>query len=111
MSWKMQGRIIGGNKRKTQRSIVRCFTYKMQQFMFRGKRWELQRANDGGAHGLYQRIKYVAKMHIPTKINGCLLVYRSEGNLNGTSHIITDHNYIITDTFINLDYVSNQSNT
>jgi hypothetical protein len=50
--------------------------------MFRGKRWKLQRTEDGGAHGLKQRIKFVTIMHIATKINGCLLGYRNEGVLN-----------------------------
>jgi hypothetical protein len=56
----------------------------MQQVMFRGKRWKLQRANNGGTHALKQRMKFMAIMHIATKINGCLLVYRNEGNLNSS---------------------------
>jgi hypothetical protein len=57
---------------------------------------------------IMQHIKFIAIMHIATKINGCLLFYRNEGNLNSSFKIMftvcTSH--IITDTFFNLNSLS-----
>jgi hypothetical protein len=52
---------------------------------------------------IMQSIKFVVIMHIATKINGCLLFYRNEVNLNSslqinctacTSHLIIDTFFI-----------------